>query len=294
MGDTQTEAISRSLYAGPHLRVDDFVAKGHLGESWEWAGHSHETTQITILSRQSSLQADWVTDCGSKRRKRISGPAVCVTPAYQPHSMEWDEGHGSIIMMIEPSLLGAELRSGSMVQESYGGCDPFLQHLGSLSIRARDAGTPFTRLYAESTAVILLEHLGRRAEPSRTRQSSGCGRLGQVIEYIHANLAGELSIVELARIAQTSAFHFARGFKLSTGVTPHQYVLERRIETARRLLADGHLSIADVSYTCGFATQAHLTTVFRRLVGVTPKAYRTLTVLAAPNSARIGKTSAAI
>jgi AraC family transcriptional regulator len=181
-----------------------------------------------------------------------------------------------------------------MVQESYGGCDPFLRHLGSLSIHARDAGTPFTRLYAESTAVILLEHLGRRAEPSRARQSSGCGRLGQVIDYIHANLAGELSIVELARIAQTSAFHFARGFKLSTGVTPHQYVLERRIETARGLLADGHLSIADVSYACGFATQAHLTTVFRRLVGVTPKAYRTLTVLTAPNSARIGKTSAAI
>ncbi len=265
---------SNPLYEGPHLRVSEFVEKGHLGGAWEWAAHTHQTMQITIVSRHSSLQANWVNDCGSKRRKRISGPAVCVTPAFQRHSMEWDEAHGSIIMLISPDLLGGELRSNSIIQESYGGCDPFLEHLGNLSTRGRDAGMPFSRIYAESTAVILLEHLGRHAAPSRAREYSGCGRLGQVIDYINANLAAELSIVELARIAQASPFHFARGFKASTGVTPHQYVLERRIETAKSLLAAGHLSIADVSYACGFATQAHLTTVFRRLVGVTPKAYR--------------------
>lgn len=265
---------TRSLYEGPHLTVDAFASRGHIGGPWEWCEHTHEATQITILSRQSSLQADWMTDCGSKRCKRITGPAVCVTPATQPHSMEWDEAHGSIIMIVSPSLLGGEFRGGATIQESYGASDAFLQRLGNLSIRARDAFTPFTRLRAESTAVIVMEHMVRRAEPPQARQSSGCARLKQVIEYIHANLEAELSIVELARIAQTSPFHFARGFKASTGVTPHQYVLERRIDIARKLLGDGRLSIAEVSYSCGFATQAHLTTVFRRLVGVTPKAYR--------------------
>jgi AraC family transcriptional regulator len=187
---------------------------------------------------------------------------------------------GSILMMISAELLGQETKndgnSGSIVKERYGTCDPFLQHLGQLLICARDVGTPITRLYAESTAVIFLEHLTKRVEPSPARTPSGCGRLTQVIEYIHANVDGELSIADLARIAQTSAFHFARQFKASTGVTPHQYVVERRIEMARSLLADPHLSIAAVAYACGFATQAHLTTVFRRLVGETPKAYRTL------------------
>ena len=141
--------------------------------------------------------------------------------------------------------------------------DPFLEHLWNLLIDARDAGAPITRLLAESTAIITLEHLRCQAG-FRQDQSSGCHRLGQVIEYIHAHLNAELSIVELARIAQTSPFHFARHFKASMGLTPHQYVIDRRIELAKWLLADRSRSIADVAYASGFATQAHLTTVFRR------------------------------
>jgi AraC family transcriptional regulator len=118
--------------------------------------------------------------------------------------------------------------------------------------------------------------------------------LGQVIEYIHAHLNAELSIVELARIAQTSPFHFARHFKASMGLTPHQYVIDRRIELAKWLLADRSRSIADVAYASGFATQAHLTTVFRRLVGVTPGNYRTHTGSIKGESARIGKDCATI
>jgi AraC family transcriptional regulator len=188
--------------------------------------------------------------------------------------MEWEEAYGSVGILVSADLLG-QSREGAefAVQERYGLRDPFLEHLWNLLIDARDAGTPITRLLAESTAAITFEHLRRQAGFLR-RQSSGCHRLGQVIEYIHAHLNTDLSIVELARIAQTSPFHFARHFKASIGLTPHQYVMERRIELAKWLLADHDRSIADVAYSCGFATQAHLTTVFRRLVGVTPMAYR--------------------
>jgi AraC family transcriptional regulator len=58
------------------------------------------------------------------------------------------------------------------------------------------------------------------------------------------------------------------------GLTPHQYVLEGRVERAKQLLADPRFSIADVAQACGFATQAHLTTVFRGHVGATPGTYR--------------------
>jgi AraC family transcriptional regulator len=133
---------------------------------------------------------------------------------------------------------------------------------------------PITRLYAESTALILLRHLNRRVESSRLKQSTPCGRLRQVVEHIRINLGTELSIIALARIAQTSPFHFARQFKVSTGLTPHQYVLQARIERAKQLLASPQFSIADVAQACGFATQAHLTTVFRAQVGTTPGTYR--------------------
>jgi AraC family transcriptional regulator len=278
MPETRMSSISRSLSQGPYVSVGDYVASGHLGGTWQLNEHNHPAIQVLILSRQNSLRADWLTDCGSKRQNRILGPAVCVTPAYQPHCMEWDEVRGTIMMMIAPDLL---LESGKSLtnpeftgQERYGTYDPFLQHLGVLLLEARDAGMPITQLHAESTALILLRHLNRRVESLPARKSAQCGRLQQVVEYIRTNLGTELSIVALARIAQTSPFHFTRQFKASTGLTPHQYVLEGRVERAKQLLADPHFSIADVAQACGFATQAHLTTVFRGHVGATPGTYR--------------------
>jgi AraC family transcriptional regulator len=294
----RAEATIRQLYQGPYLRIADFATSGRQGGGWESAEHSHEAIQITIVSAESCVQADWLTDYGSKRAKRISGSAICITPANQPHSMEWNESRGSIMMLISANLLGAELnssaRSGSIVHEGYGFCDPFVQHLGTLLQQAALSGAAITRLQAESTAVVLLHHLSGRVESSRTAQVPTCERLPQVVEYIDANLADELSIAALAQVARTSQFHFARLFKAAKGVTPHQYVLERRIELAKRLLLDRHLSIAGVSNACGFATQAHLTTVFHRMVGVPPRAYRGYLAFADLDSARTGKRSAAI
>jgi AraC family transcriptional regulator len=294
MGAAPAWTTTKPLYDSAHLSVDHFVSSGHVGAPWQCAEHFHDAIQITVLSTRSSLQADWLTTSGSRRRKQISGPAICVTPALQPHSMEWEEAHGSVGILVSAGLLGEYSEGPELaIEERYGLHDPFLEHLWSLLIDARDAGTPITRLLAESTAVITLEHLRRRAG-FRQGQSSGCHRLGQVIEYIHAHLDAELSIVELARIAQTSPFHFARHFRASIGLTPHQYVVERRIELAKWLLAGRNRSIADVAYASGFATQAHLTAVFRRLVGVTPRAYRTHAGSAQAESARIGKDRARI
>jgi AraC-like DNA-binding protein len=68
--------------------------------------------------------------------------------------------------------------------------------------------------------------------------------------------------------------HFAREFKRLTGFAPHQYVLGRRVERARALLARGERSITEVALTVGFSSQSHLTTAFRRVYGTTPAAYR--------------------
>jgi AraC family transcriptional regulator len=165
------------------------------------------------------------------------------------------------------------------LRERYGTPDAFVQHLVNLLRHGNNGSQPPGRLKAESITVAMLAHLSRgdgtgAVELSREIAPITSERLAQVVEYIESNLNEQLSLIELARIAQMSPFHFARRFKSSTGLTPHQYVMQRRIDRAKRLLHDPRLSIADIAFDCGFATQAHLTAAFRKLVGSTPKVYR--------------------
>jgi AraC family transcriptional regulator len=100
-------------------------------------------------------------------------------------------------------------------------------------------------------------------------------RLRRVAEYIQQNLDKDLSLAELAAVVYMSPYHFARLFKDSTGVPPHRFVVRQRIARARGVLVTPELSIAQVSRRVGFRTPSHFTTVFRRVLGVTPRAYRT-------------------
>jgi AraC-like DNA-binding protein len=99
-------------------------------------------------------------------------------------------------------------------------------------------------------------------------------KLRQVIEYIQVHLEQDLNLTQLAELVGLSQYYFVRLFKQSVGVAPYQYVLQCRVERAKQLLQKNNLAIAEVALCCGFADQNHLTRVFRRLTGTTPKAYR--------------------
>jgi AraC family transcriptional regulator len=99
-------------------------------------------------------------------------------------------------------------------------------------------------------------------------------RLKRIQEYIEANLDQEVALSQLATIAGMSAHYFAELFKQSVGLSPHQYVLRRRIEHARKLLHNSNMRILEAGVRSGFSDQSHFTKIFRRMVGVTPTEYR--------------------
>lgn len=99
-------------------------------------------------------------------------------------------------------------------------------------------------------------------------------RLQRVFAYVRENLAKEVSVTELARAVGMSQYYFSKLFKMSTGTTPHQYVMRQRVECAQSLLREGSMALANVAREVGFETQSHFTSVFRHLVGITPKRYR--------------------
>lgn len=109
---------------------------------------------------------------------------------------------------------------------------------------------------------------------SAERWLDGKLRTETVTEYITEHLHQDVKLIELAAIAQMSPYHFLRLFKQSMGLTPHQYILQRRIEKAKCLLQHSKLSIAEVAANVGFCDQSHFTRYFKRIIGVTPKQLR--------------------
>ena len=93
-------------------------------------------------------------------------------------------------------------------------------------------------------------------------------------DYVEAHLNDGLSLTILADIACLSPYHFSRSFKQATGVGPQHYVIQRRLERAKRLLRQTHQPLALIAQEAGFADQSHLTSIFRREIGTTPGRFR--------------------
>jgi|SRR5882672_10385946 len=99
-------------------------------------------------------------------------------------------------------------------------------------------------------------------------------KLRRVTAYIKGNLQRDLPLRELAAVTHMSPFHFARLFKRATGVSPHRFVLHRRIDAATALLTESDASITSIAHSVGFRTPSHFATTVRRFTGRTPSAYR--------------------
>ena len=94
------------------------------------------------------------------------------------------------------------------------------------------------------------------------------------MEFMHDNLHENLTLADMAAVANMSRFHFAKSFRRAIGITPHRYLVELRIAKARKLLAVGGLSIEEVAYRVGYADKSHFTAQFHKVVGTTPCRYR--------------------
>jgi RpiB/LacA/LacB family sugar-phosphate isomerase len=99
-------------------------------------------------------------------------------------------------------------------------------------------------------------------------------RLARVVERIRRNLDKPLEVGELSGLAEMSQSHFSKLFKHSTDLTPHQFILRERINRSKELLRQGKTKIVDIALEVGFQSQAHFTTVFGSLVGMTPRQFQ--------------------
>ncbi|MBK5648468.1 MAG: helix-turn-helix transcriptional regulator [Acinetobacter sp.] len=157
--------------------------------------------------------------------------------------------------------------------------DPLIEQMGLAMMAEVKIGGASSKLYIESMTTALTVHLLRRycSQPSVIKEYTGGlakYKLRQVVEYINTHLENNLTLAELAAAACTSPNYFASLFKQSMGITPHQYVMQCRIEKAKVLLKQGHLTLVEVSQQVGFQNQSHFTRVFKLHTNITPKVFK--------------------
>ncbi len=156
--------------------------------------------------------------------------------------------------------------------------DPQLEAIGMLlltELKQEDS----SRLYIESLVNVLAVHLLRQyaaTKPQVTVYEGGLPRrqLLQVLDYMNDHLDHDIKLADLAALLSMSQFHFSHMFKQAIGTSPYQYLLQQRIERAKQLLKQTDQPIMEIAFQCGFNHHSHLSQQFRRLTGMTPKAFR--------------------
>jgi AraC family transcriptional regulator len=133
------------------------------------------------------------------------------------------------------------------------------------------------RLYFEALAAQFATHviLALLSKPEVTIQGKLPERsFDYLLEFVEANLCEDLSLSALAEVVEMPPSQFVRWFKAKVGQSPHAWVITCRLNRAKTLLAKTEQAIAQIAFDCGFSSQSHMTTLFSRYIGITPKQYR--------------------
>ncbi|GFE71767.1 hypothetical protein CFPU101_43770 [Chroococcus sp. FPU101] len=188
-----------------------------------------------------------------------------------------------ISLSLKPELLrlsAMELLGKDCVEliPKFGFQDELIHQLGLAMYTELCSQGSSSRLYSDTLANALTVHLLRNYTTQKYQTPNYNGGFAQhklrlVIDYINDNLERELSLKELAALTQMSQYHFCRAFKQTIGFSPHQYLIQQRVERAKQLLQKEGMSIGAVANACGFTHQSHFHRHFKRLTGVTPKTF---------------------
>ncbi|HJV61791.1 MAG TPA: AraC family transcriptional regulator [Albitalea sp.] len=221
------------------------------------------------------LEGGHAVRCHEAPAARGAPGSLCTLPAG--HESRWDvNGSLQLLHLYLPVLrlsqaaerwFDLDPRSATLAERIY------FQDERLAALCARIASTPWDdsdaplrlqQLTLDVQAHLLAAHAVRGASAGRVRGGLAPAARRRVLEFIESGLAQGVSLADLAQAACLSEYHFARMFKTSFGCSPHAWVMQRRVERARALLARGRLSLDEVARRCGYAHLSHMNAALRR------------------------------
>lgn len=258
--------------------LTDGVALGRasLSSPKEAGRHTHAFHVVTVLLSSPGASAWRFGDVRYDGGGLAAGD-VFVCPAGVEASVRCERPFESVSVVLTPAGLDriagtapASLAGG--IRPEVGRDDTFVRHvvlaLAEETGRVRAGRERVADALTTALGVHLLREYAGAVGGGRAAGLTG-DELTRLRRHIDRNLDADLSLDRLAAVVHKSRFHFARLFKSATGLTPHQYVVRRRVARAAELLRDGGV-IAQVAAAVGFASQSHLAHHVRRAFGCTP------------------------
>lgn len=234
------------------------------------------------LSLDGQAHLDWSQGI-NRIQKNIRPGQISILVANDPHSVRFKSTGRVLVISLDEKLLSyvalEQGYSGEMQPRwTLGTGDAFIRELMIEVLHEYTTSEEHNFAYIESLVTALAAHVIRRYSHDRLRATNPAQGLGpailkKTVHFIHENLSEDISITRLAGEVELSTAHFARMFKNSTGLSPHQYVLLCRINRSKQLLMDRKLTLAEIAAKTGFCDQSHFTRSFQKLVHTTPSSY---------------------
>lgn len=263
-----------------HLNWDGIYLQHHQQpacETPETCGPQH-----VIHVSHRSVSTERMMD-GRRQREDVTKGDIVIVPANIPHKVNIHDDEEFTLLFLDPAHIAKTIYEFTDKEIELLPCfaqpDPIISTILQELKSELEVSETCSRIYVDSIVNMLMVNLIRRY--SRQQQTlpnytDGLSnhRLRQAVSYINDNLTRDLCLKDIASEVGMSSFYFAHLFRQSIGSSPHQYVMQRRIEKAKHLLEKSNSTLTEIAMEVGFKNQSHFTKVFRNHTSLTPKLYR--------------------
>jgi AraC family transcriptional regulator len=258
------------------------VERRDLGPT-SWQSHLLEDQLLHFFMKRAVIGYS-LKDQAIAKIPLAPGQAV-FCPRKEWHNISWGEAISVLSIRIPDSALMQAARErlterSIEIVPRHVVTDDRLTHLLFALDAERARGYSTGKLFVDCIESALANILLTSFNTFAPRSISGKGGMAphvlrRVVEFMHANMDKQIGLKDLADCAGLSLSHFSFQFRATTNQSPHQYMLQLRVERSKELLKDSRLSVLDVGFEVGFRNQQHFATVFRNSVGIPPSVYRT-------------------
>jgi AraC family transcriptional regulator len=283
----QSDAIASILPQGPlcSSRDEAVTVQHHRQPAWQTPEFQSAQHLVLMNLSKAAIALEQGTD-RHPQQQLLMQEHIAVIPAKVLCRMGWNREIEFMVLAIDPTYV-TEVAAAVPEEESMEDTlpmamsDALIFEVG-LWLKSELASDKPNRAYIDALkrclVVTLVRHYAIAQDLSlEETEEVSPNHLSRAIDYIHENLARDLSLDEIAAVAQISPSYFSRLFKQEIGMTPNQYVAFCRVEAAKRLLKEPDVRVADVAERVGITSQSYFNKVFRIHTGKTPKVYRSET-----------------